>query len=115
MWRAWYLFRLVPGIKVARTHKILHHRRPELFPLLDNRTLRNLRTMESWSHIHDDLTQQAEMFRELEEWFDGLRRPCDVPLLRLRLHDILLCSTPRASVTERAASASRCAQKGADG
>jgi len=90
LWRAWFLLRLVPGIHMARTHKILHRVRPDVFPLLDNLTMGHLRAMESWSHIHDDLTQQVQAFTHLEDWFDGLLRPGDVPLLRLRLHDILL-------------------------
>jgi hypothetical protein len=39
LWRCWTLLMGVTGIDVARAHKILHHKRPKLFPLIDNQTL----------------------------------------------------------------------------
>lgn len=88
--RAWYLLMSVPDIDVARTHKILHHARPKVFPLLDNLTLQFLREGQAWGNIHENLTDQADAFIELEQWFGGLLQSGDAPLLRLRLHDILL-------------------------
>jgi uncharacterized protein DUF6308 len=90
--RSWAILMSVPGCRVTITHKILHHRWPNLFPLIDTQTLTRLREGEAWLNIYDDLAGQADKFLELEEWFRGqLKDRADaVPLSRLRLHDIIL-------------------------
>lgn len=88
---AWSAMMQIPHVGVALTHKVLHHKRPSLFPLIDNLTLELLEAGNAWGHIHRDLTEQGDAFDHLESWFSELadhRRTR--PLTRLRLHDILL-------------------------
>lgn len=94
IWRAWYVLMGVNGVDVAVCHKILHHKRPSTFPLLDRVTEGAYRPGEAWVGIHDDLSENREQFVALEEWFGTLATDDrDVQLKRLRLHDILLwCS-----------------------
>lgn len=91
IWRAWTLLMGVEGIDLARTHKTLHHRRPEVFPLLDNRTIERL-DRPYWPAIHRDLRQAPATWQDLEEkvaiQLDGAG--CATHPCRLRLHDILL-------------------------
>lgn len=92
LWRAWCHMMTMPQLGVALTHKVLHHKRPKLFPLIDRQTVAAL-GKQAWLTIHGDLNQaQGEPFEELETWFADLvkdQKGC-VPLSRLRLHDILL-------------------------
>jgi len=93
IWRAWWLAMGAAGSGVAVTHKTLHHKRPRVFPLLDNETLKPFQGIvtDAWERIYDDLTAQEATFVDLERWFAGLAtRLGGVPLTRLRLHDILL-------------------------
>jgi hypothetical protein len=84
------------GIKTALTHKMLHHKRPELFPLIDNVTAPLLRAhaddrVSLWGVLHRELLANEEQFTALEKAFAELvNGKEDVPLTRLRLHDILL-------------------------
>ena len=72
-------------------HKTLHHKRPELFPLLDNKTMGSYLPRDSWQIIHADLTAFAPEFAALEEWFAGeAAQRGKVGLTRLRMHDIIL-------------------------
>lgn len=88
--RAWYLIESVPGCGVTKTHKILHHAWPHLFPLIDRRTMTKLGE-NLWLTIHKDLSDYEKAFCELEVWFAMLAGSRGgVPLTRLRLHDILL-------------------------
>jgi hypothetical protein len=91
VWRAWTLLMGLDGVKVAITHKTLHHKRPWLFPMLDSRTREALGGVNAWAAIHKDLTTQQVQFQELEDWF-AARAASEhgVPLTRLRIHDILL-------------------------
>lgn len=93
--RAWALLMSQPDVGVAVTHKTLHHKRPNLFPLLDGVTRRHLPKSLAWATIHEDLTGQAETWAQLETDFAALihRDRGDVELSRLRLHDILLWLT----------------------
>jgi hypothetical protein len=84
-------------IDVALTHKLLHHRRPRLFPLIDRKTRFRLEGQVQpgagrlWAVIHRELTRNAEQFTRLESALDELLTGTDdVRLERLRLHDILL-------------------------
>jgi hypothetical protein len=97
LWRAWAECIRTGGIKVALTHKLLHHKRPDLFPLIDRQTGPLLDKQVQgdddgwWAVIHRELTANAEQFAALEATFACLLdSPGDVPLRRLRLHDILL-------------------------
>jgi hypothetical protein len=91
MWCAWDLLMGVVGVDVAICHKILHHKRPQLFPLLDGITTGAYPEGEAWAQIHGELSAQAGQFGKLETWFSALAAANGgVPLLRLRLHDILL-------------------------
>ena len=81
----------VPGIDLAVSHKILHHKRPGLCPLLDRVTEGAYPPGQAWAGIHKELTHQTGEFTQLEGWFEGLAASHDgVALQRLRLHDILL-------------------------
>jgi len=94
---AWGECMSTDDIDVALTHKVLYHKRPRLFPLIDRRTAPRLEDQARlnpgglWAVIHRELTENAESFDALESalnellaWKDGVR------LERLRLHDILL-------------------------
>lgn len=98
--RAWYLTARIPGFKITRVHKVLHHKRPRHFPLLDNETAGFIRARQGedtdlWVAVQQDLSRNSELFALLEDRFAAsldLHRagPFDPPLLRLRIHDILL-------------------------
>lgn len=90
IWRAWWLLRGVPGLNVARVHKILHHKRPKLFPLIDRKTRARL-PGSPWAAIHADLRATQPAWQRLEtEVSPFLSGDGHVQLARLRLHDILL-------------------------
>lgn len=98
LWAAWTLLMGVEGVDVARAHKILHHKRPKLFPLIDNKTLPSL-APHAWSRIHKDLTECSEGWTWLEARVDErlshdvdtkVHESTDPRVSRLRLHDILL-------------------------
>lgn len=91
LWRAWCLLNGLDTVGPTITHKVLHHKRPWLFPLLDGRTLKAYPTTGAWTGLYDDLHAHEEEFVALEAWFAreaGLRSA--MPLTRLRIHDILL-------------------------
>lgn len=83
---AWYRIESVPGCGVTKTHKILHHAWPHLFPLVDRQTMAKLGE-NLWLTIYDDLTkpEQVAAWDELEAWFATLAGArAGVPLTRLR-------------------------------
>jgi len=92
LWRAWWLMIGAPGVGVALTHKVLHHKRPALAPLLDNLTAKVLRSGDgAWSMIYTELNGHASEWEDLEDWFAGQASArSGVPLTRLRMHDIVL-------------------------
>ena len=91
LWRSWTILMGVEGIDIARTHKILHHKRPRVFPLIDNETVRWLNSGGSaWASIHDDLTITSVDWSKLENTVADLLGDSGPVLTRLRLHDILL-------------------------
>lgn len=90
LWRAWTILMSLHGVDIATTHKILHHKRPNFFPLIDNQTLPRLAPT-SWLTIHEDLQANPAGWQQLESQFSKLTHdPGQVTLTRLRLHDILL-------------------------
>lgn len=97
---AWEQCHYTAHMGVALTHKMLHHKRPRLFPLIDRQTLPRLKAQVQpgaglyWAVIHRELTSNAEQFAALEASLATLlNQPDDAPLERLRLHDILLWLT----------------------
>ena len=81
-----------PGVPAQHVSAALHHHRPSLFPLL-NRTTRwqllpHVREGDSGVEavIHRELRDNAAAFARLEREL----RDRDIPLTRLRLHDVLL-------------------------
>lgn len=100
MANAWQECFATGGIKTALTHKLLHHKRPDLFP---SSTIRRLPLLTQhtdeeavgpWAIIHRELQANEESFIFLEQEFARLvNGKADVPLARLRLHDILLWLT----------------------
>ncbi len=99
----WYLFEAwrqgmaTPGLRVARVHKMLHHKRPRLVPLLDNKTVKPIRVAAdarrcgSWQLIYDEIHAHAEHFQILANEFEVLATGIDdVSLSWLRLYDILV-------------------------
>jgi len=92
MWRAIELLDAVPGVGFTIAHKTLHHKRPAVFPLLDNETTRDCLPYDaSWMIIHSDLTTQARSFNALEKWFAAEAAARKRPgLTRLRMHDIIV-------------------------
>lgn len=91
MHRAWSVLIRQLDLGIAIAHKTLHHKRPDLFPLIDGKTSPLLGEAK-WLRIHDDLTSQPEAWADLEGAFAQTvsRREGCVSLTRLRLHDILL-------------------------
>ena len=90
---------VTPGLKVALVHKTLHHKRPYLFPLLDNQTVGPIGAAAEaagcgeWQLIHANLHQHADQFDRLTKGFDRIATGVsDVSLswLRLRLYGILV-------------------------
>jgi hypothetical protein len=88
------------GVTESRAHRLLHHKRPALFPLIDSFTLPTItsaaKDMRPWAYVHSTVVDQAEAFGRLEDAFAefiasrtalGVRL---VPLTRLRILDILL-------------------------
>jgi hypothetical protein len=98
LYQAWWLLMSTPHVGVAVTHKLLHHKLPRLAPLLDGVTGRilsrrrvALECSSRWAVILNDLRRQAEQFESLEFFQAALAGPRGTrPLLRLRIHDILL-------------------------
>lgn len=90
LWRAWSVLMGAGDVGVAVTHKILHHKRPDMFPLIDNRTLAAF-DKHPWAEIHDDLRASHDEWASLEDRFsEAAAMLHGVRLTRLRLHDILL-------------------------
>ena len=80
----------VEGIVLARTHKILLHKRPAVCPLIDNQTVGRLGNA-AWAAIHDDLCQSDVAWSTLESEIERLLVSRNgIALTRLRLHDIVL-------------------------
>jgi hypothetical protein len=92
---AWQQMTATPEIGIALTHKVLHQKRPHLFPLLDRKTARSLSCLDKegnlWQKVHADLNDSRQEFEDLARWFDEIAtdRGC-VSLSLPRLHDILL-------------------------
>jgi hypothetical protein len=82
-----------PSVEPQYVAAALHHRRPELFPLLDRTTrwqlLPHVREGDSGVEavIHRELRANAAAFESLESTVAALLA---TPLTRLRLHDVLL-------------------------
>ena len=97
--RAWEELMRTDGVAVALTHKLLHHKKPDLFPLLDGKTKPLLHkhmdeTAGMWAVVHRELNANDDQFTALEKTVASLLdREDDVELHRLRLHDILLWLT----------------------
>jgi Family of unknown function (DUF6308) len=94
---AWRQGMATPGLGVARVYKTLHHKRPYLFPLLDNLIIRELRPVATrnrctiWQLIWTDLDRQPTEFQWLEDEFNRRADAAGTAhLSRLRLYDILL-------------------------
>jgi len=94
---AWRQGMATPGLGIARVHKMLHHKRPRLVPLLDNETVKPIRAAAdaracgSWQLIYDEIHAHAEYFQTLADEFGKLADGIDdVSLSWLRLYDILV-------------------------
>jgi hypothetical protein len=91
VWRAWALLMGLDNVDRAVTHKLLHRKRPWLFPMLDSVTSDHLGGPRAWATIHQDLKRHELEFVELEDWFATLASALDgIRLTRLRIHDVLL-------------------------
>jgi hypothetical protein len=97
LFKAWEQCFHTDHVEVALTHKLLHHKRPRLFPLIDRQTRPRLvaqvgaQAGRIWAVIHRELSRNVEQFDRLEAGLARLlTRSDDVRLERLRLHDILL-------------------------
>jgi hypothetical protein len=95
--RAWRQGMATPGLNVARVHKMLHHKRPQLVPLLDNKTIEPITEAarvagcNRWQLIWDEIHAHKELFQDLGGEFDKLATGVDdVSLSWLRLYDILV-------------------------
>jgi hypothetical protein len=93
---AWQQMMNTPGVGTALAHKVLHHKRSALFPLLDRRTADVLRSagqphgQNAWQVIWTDIDRSRAEFEELRAWFADLAaKRGGPPLGLLRLHDIL--------------------------
>jgi hypothetical protein len=91
MWRAWTALMGAPGTDVAVTHKTLHHKRPDMFPVLDRLTQAQLPSQTAWTGVHDELTANPHGWTWLEHHFAAAAaQHGGVPLTRLRIHDVLV-------------------------
>ncbi len=95
--KAWKQMMSTTDVGRALTHKVLHHKQPALFPLLDRQTADVLRPAgqphgwNAWQVILADIDGSRADFEELRAWFDALATAQDgVPLGLPRLHDILV-------------------------
>jgi Family of unknown function (DUF6308) len=93
--RAWRQMMATPHVKTALTHKVLHHKQPALFPLLDNRTAAALTTApggpNAWQQIYAEINGARQEFEDLRSWFARIAASRHGVALSLpRLHDILL-------------------------
>jgi hypothetical protein len=95
--RAWRQGMATPELDVARVHKTLHHKRPRLVPLLDNRTAGPIAEAAKaancglWQLIYDEIHAHAKHFQDLADEFDKLATGVDdAPLSWLRLYDVLV-------------------------
>jgi len=88
----WQHSEVTPDVQPAHVTAALHHRRPDLFPLVVRTTrwhlLPHVREGDSGVEavVHRELTANAAAFQRLE----GELENHDVRLTRLRLHDVLL-------------------------
>jgi hypothetical protein len=90
IWRAWALLMGTPGVGITVTHKVLHHKRPSVFPLIDRLTAPILGETQIWASIHDELNAKPDEWTELERWFaEEADARGTARLTRLRLHDIV--------------------------
>lgn len=107
--RSWAILTSVPDCGRTITHKILHHKWPNLFPLIDARTVEKLEDGAAWVNVHRDLTRHQDPFADLETWFEDLcqSRPGARPIGRLRMHDILLWCYASGSDFEEARDAGK--------
>jgi Family of unknown function (DUF6308) len=92
---AWRQMMATPDVGTALTHKVLHHKRPALFPLLDNHTARALSTVSArrtaWQQIHVEIGTNRDTFEDLRSWFEHEAAARGGVALGLpRLHDVLL-------------------------
>ncbi len=97
LYRAWEQGMATPMLEIARVHKLLHHKRPRLVPLLDNRTIVPIRhaamarRCTGWQLIWDEIHDHDACFKQLAEQFDEHARDTGgVSLSWLRLYDILI-------------------------
>jgi hypothetical protein len=88
--QAWRQGVATPELGVARVHKLLHHKRPHLFPLLDGETIEPIAAAATsagcniWQLIHQEIDDHAEQFDSLAGAFDRRATgPGDVSLSRL--------------------------------
>ena len=93
--RAWQQMMATRRVGTALTHKVLHHKRPALFPLLDRHTATALHERpnerNSWQQINAELNDNRTEFEALRSWFEGHAKQRGTAALSLpRLHDILL-------------------------
>jgi Family of unknown function (DUF6308) len=95
--QAWQQMMNTADVGRALTHKVLHHKRPTLFPLLDRKTADPLRAagqplgQNAWQVIWTDIDSSRAEFKELRVWFAGLAAErASQSLGLLRIHDILL-------------------------
>jgi hypothetical protein len=95
--RVWLHCSQTPGVPVKHVAAALHHRRPELFPLLGRTTrlqlLPHVREGDSGVEavVHRELRENAAAFGTLEATVAALLAPDGGRMLtRLRLHDVLL-------------------------
>jgi hypothetical protein len=91
--RAWWLLMNLAGVKISTTHKVLHHKRPAVFPLIDRQTQEFLGEW-PWRTIHCDLNDTDEARSEFQRLEDRFAAEAGdrggAPLTRLRIHDIVL-------------------------
>lgn len=95
--QAWQQMMSTPDVGRALTHKVLHHKQPALFPLLDRQTADVLRPAgqphgwNAWQVILADIDDSRADFEELRAWFAARAAGRGgVPLGLPRLHDILV-------------------------
>jgi hypothetical protein len=108
MMLAWRQMMATPNVGIALTHKVLHHKQPTLFPLLDNLTAAKLSGRPAdrslWQQVHAEIGRSRGEFEDLRSWFAETAALRDATALSLpRLHDILLWLNAKGPAEWRAA------------
>lgn len=92
MTAAYKVLRQVKGVAYTKASKILHLVRPELYPVIDTKTMESFSDNQVWVTVRDQIAAQRSAFDHLESVSKTLAAddPTLTPIGSLRIHDILV-------------------------